>query len=310
MWLVACAVFAGAASAQPTCADFLKISTLPRIAAMGEASVAVSDATWADANPANLTALDGSLITFSHTGWFQDISLEMLSIGTSSERHGFGLTVTGLHTEPLQEYDAEDVYLGQFRYYDLLLGATYARRLTPALSAGATLKTVYEKIAWDSATGLALDLGLGWQRRIAALRGTVSGGLALRNLGSRMGYLEEKYDLPRAWQGGLAYRPGWLPQSVDALVTADYRSTREGERGLLAGVEIGVMKMLALRFGFKSVDGVERDGGDAAAGVGLAIKNLMIDYAYVDFGDKLGATHRVSVGIKTGAIFPTPEQSR
>jgi len=293
--------------AAPTCADFLKIATIPRVAALGEASVALSDAAWVEANPANLTSVDGSLVTFSHTTWFQDISLQVLSFGTASPSHGFGLSVAGLHTEPLEEYDSEDVYLGHFRYYDFLLGAAYARRLTPSLSAGASLKTLYEKIGWDSATGLALDLGLAWSREVAAARGTVSAGVVMSNLGSRMGYLEEEYDLPLLWQGGLAYRPGWLPAQVEAVVAADYRSTREGERGVLFGAEVVVARTVALRLGGKSVDGVDRDGGDAAAGLGVRIRNILLDYAYVDFGEDLGATHRVSLAFKTGPVFPSPE---
>lgn len=306
-WLAVLAVPIEGAWAAPTCADFLKITTLPRLAALGEASVALSDATWAEANPANLTAIDGSLVTFSHTTWFQDISLQMLSVGTSSPRHGFGLSLAGLHTEPLEEYDADDVYLGQFRYYDFLLGATYAHRFLPSLSAGASLKTLYEKIGWDSATGLALDLGLAWSRQVAAARGTLSGGLTMRNLGSGMGYLDKEYDLPLTWQGGLAYRPAWLPRPVEAVVTADYRSTREGERGFLFGAEIGVAGTVALRLGAKSVEGVDRDGGNVAAGVGFNIKNLIVDYAYVNFGENLGGTHRVSVAFRTSPVFPSPE---
>jgi len=308
--LAVLAILAGTApgaSAAPTCADFLKITTLPRIAALGEASVALSDATWAGANPANLVAVDGSLITFSHTSWFEDVSLQALSIGTSSPRHGFGLSLAGLHTAPLDEYDSEDVYLGEFRYYDFLLEATYARRLAASLSAGASFKTLYEKIGWDSATGFALDLGLAWSREVAATRGTLSAGVTMRNLGTTMGYLDEEYDLPLVWQGGLAYRPAWLPGQVDAVVATDYRWTREGERGLLFGAEVGIAGMVTLRAGGKSVDGVDRDGGDVTAGVGFKIRHLAIDYAYADFGDRLGGTHRLSVGLTTGSIFPSPE---
>ncbi|MFZ1948335.1 MAG: PorV/PorQ family protein [bacterium] len=302
---------AGAAAAgTPTCSDFLKISTLPRVAAMGEAAVAVGDATWAEVNPANLTSIEGSLVTFTHTAWFQDISLETMSLGTSSGRHGFGVALSGLHTEPLEEYDSEDVHTGQFRYYDFLVAATYARRVLPSLTVGGTAKVIYERIGWDSASGLAFDLGLVHARQIGFLRGEVSGGLVMRNLGSKMGYFEEKYDLPLTWQGGLAYRAGWLPSALAALVAVDYRTTREGERGVLVGAELGFMRTFTLRAGAKSTSGVTRDGGDATVGLGARIRNLTLDYAYADFGDKLGATHRVSLGISAGAILPFPEASR
>lgn len=283
---------------------------IPRAVALGDACVAVGDAAWAEVNPANLTSIEGTLFTFSHAAWFDDISLEMLSMGTSSGRHGFGVSLAGLHTEPLQEYDKDDQYLGQFRYYDFLLSATYARALGSSLRLGATGKTVYEKIGWDSATGFALDLGLGYSRPVAALRSSVSAGATVRNLGSKMGYFEKSYDLPLTYQVGLCVRPDRLPGGIDALVSADYRTEREGDKGLLFGVEIGLARMVALRLGAKSLTGSEREGGDVTAGLGLAIRNIRVDYTYVDYGSKLGATHRLAVALKTGPVLPTPEASR
>jgi hypothetical protein len=293
-------------AATPTCVDFLKISTLPRIAALGEASAAVRDATWAEANPSHLTYVNGSLITFSHTTWFQDISLEMLAFGTSSGRHALGLTIAGLHTEPLARYDSEDRYEGEFRYFDFLLGATYALAPVPALRLGLTGKTIYEKIDWDSATGFAVDFGAGYSLPAGFLGGDLSLGLVLRNLGSKMGYFETKYDLPLACQGGLAYRPAWLPQAFDFLAAVDYRATRGSTGGLLAGVELEVMKTVALRLGSKGREG----GQDATLGLGLNFKNLALDYAYMDPGQSLGATHRISLGFRTSRILPSPESAR
>jgi hypothetical protein len=298
------------AVAAPTSADFLKISMIPRAAGMAEACVAIADAAWPEVNPANLTSIDGTLFTFSHAAWFEDISLEMLSIGTSSGRHGFGVSLAGLHTEPLQEYDQSDRHLGQFRYYDFLLSATYARAVASSLRLGATGKTIYEKIGWDSATGFALDLGAGYSTPLPALRSMVSAGAAVRNLGSKMGYFEKKYDLPLAYQFGLCIKPDHLPGEIEAILAADYRAERDAERGFLFGLEIGFAHTVALRLGAKSLTGSDRDGGNATAGFGLNIRNILVDYSYVDFGTKLGATHRLAVALKTGPVLPTPEASR
>jgi hypothetical protein len=296
----------GVTAATPTCVDFLKISTLPRVAALGEASVAVEDAAWAEANPSNLTGVDGSLITFSHTTWFQDISLEMLAFATSTGRHALGLTLAGLHTEPLAKYSSEDEYEGEFRYFDFVVAATYAMAPVASLRLGATGKTVYEKIDWDSATGFALDLGAGYALPPRAFRGDLSAGFALRNLGTKMGYFEKKYDLPLTWQGGLAYRPSWLPSSIDALLAVDYRTTRGSSGAVLVGLEFEVMKTVALRLGSRGRAG----GSDATVGLGLTFKNMTLDYAYMDPGQDLGATHRIALGFKTSRILPSPEASR
>ncbi|HVP57676.1 MAG TPA: PorV/PorQ family protein [bacterium] len=295
-----------AAGPTPTCVDFLKISMLPRVAALGEASVAVRDAAWADANPGNLASAEGSLLTFSHTAWFQDISLEMLAFGTSTGRHALGLALSGLHTEPLAKYSSEDVYEGDFRYFDFLVAATYAMAPAPALRLGVTGKVIYEKIDWDSATGFAADFGTSYALPPRLLRGELSAGLVARNLGTKMGYFEKKYDLPLAGQGGLAYRPFWLPKSVDALVAVDYRATRGSAGAVLVGAEFEVMKTVALRLGSRGRSG----GSDATLGLGVKIKNMTLDYAYMDPGQNLGATHRISLGFKTSGILPSPEASQ
>jgi hypothetical protein len=307
-WVFAFALvcLAGNALSAGTCMRFLRISSLPRIAGMGEATVAVTDATWAETNPAHLTNIDGSLITFSHTSWFQDIALETLTLGTAGGSNGFGLSIVGLHTDPLEGYDAFDVPQGTFRFYDLLVSATYARKVHPTLSMGATGKIVYEKIDWDSATGFALDLGLGYTAPRRLLGGQVSLGLAVRDLGPRMGYFDEKFDLPLAAQAGVSYKPMGLPEDLDAVVALDYAKTRDQDGGLLAGVEVGFRRMVALRFGYRGT----YENGDLAFGLGLGLANTLVDYAYMDMGDDLGGTHRVSVAFKVGAIFPSPESSR
>lgn len=299
-------LWAGDGSTSTTCMRFLKVSTLPRVAAMGEAVAAVRDATWAEANPAHLTAIDGSLITFSHTAWFEDISLETMAIGTSSGKHGFGISVVGLHTDPLDEYNAVGEYQGSFRYFDLFVSGTYARAVSSTASVGITGKTLYEKIAWDSATGFAVDLGFGYSLPVRFLGGMFSGGAALRNLGTKMGYHGEDFDLPLTWQAGLSYRPVWLPEYMSALAALDYEKTREVDGGLLAGFEVGLSDIVAVRLGHRG----PYENGDLTFGIGLTLGRTSIDYAFVDLGEKLGGTHRVSVAFKAGAIFPSPEASR
>lgn len=299
-------LFVASASSEPTCMRFLKISTLPRVAAMGDVGAALSDATWAEVNPSHLINVEGSLVTFAHTAWFQDINLETASISTTSRSHAFGISVTGLFTDPLDGYDALGVKQGTFRFYDLAVAATYARRLHPTLSVGASGKMLYEKIDWDSATGFAVDLGAGFTPAMSILGGRLSLGAALRDLGPKMGYFDDEFDLPLTAQAGLSYSPMWLPEELSATVAVDYEKTRDRDGGPLAGLEVGIRGLVAIRAGYRDT----YEDGDLTFGLGLALANTLVDYAYVDMGDNLGDTHRVSVALKVGSIFPTPEASQ
>ena len=297
-------VAAGTSFSAPTCMRFLRISTLPRIAGLGEAAVALQDATWAEANPAHLANIDGSLITFSHTAWFEDISLETLTFGTSAGKHGFGISVVGLHTEPLDGYDDAGHPQGTFRFFDLAVSATYALKIGRSLSFGVSGKTLYEKIDWDSATGYGVDLGLGYAVPISLLGGKLACGAVVRNIGPKMGYHEEEFDLPLLWQAGLSYRLGWLPEWMNAVMAMDYAAAAEEDGGLLAGLELELHDILAVRLGHTY------EQSRATFGIGLNWMPAAIDYAYMDLGETLGGAHRVSVSFTTGAIFPSPEAAR
>jgi hypothetical protein len=296
----------GVFAAEGTCMRFLKIATIPRIAAMGDATASVPDATHAQTNPAHLVNIDGSLITFSHTSWFEDIRLETLTLGSASGKHGFGLGVSGLHTEPLKGYDDFDVPQGTFRFYDLLISGSYAYEVLPSLRLGATGKMVYEKIDWDSATGFALDLGLGYTGPKPLFGGHMSVGLVVRDLGPKMGYFDEKFDLPLTFQGGVSYSHKALPGDLNCVLALDYERTRDQDSGALFGAELGYRDVVAARVGYRGT----YKNGDLAFGLGAGLHPVLVDYAYSSMGDDLGNTHRVAIGFLAGAIFPSPTDAR
>jgi hypothetical protein len=232
--------------------------------------------------------------------------LETLTLGTASGKHGFGLSVIAVHTDPLDGYDDFDVPQGTFRFYDVLMSGSYAREVYPSLRLGGTAKMVYEKIDWDSATGFAFDLGLGYTVAEALLGGDVGLGFVVRDLGPKMGYFDESFSLPTTLQGGLSFSRGGLPGDLNAVLALDYERTREENGGVLFGAELGYQQMAALRFGYRG----NHENTDLTFGLGLGIKPVTVDYAYASMGDDLGNTHKVSIGFLTGAIFPSPEDAR
>ena len=305
--LVLLCLAASAFSAEGTVMRFLKISTIPRVAGMASATVSVPDATYAETNPAHLVNVDGSLFTFSHTALFEDMArLETLTLGTASGKHGFGLSLIAVHTDPLDGYDEFDVPEGTFRFYDVLVSGSYAREVYPSLKLGGTAKMVYEKIGWDSATGFAFDLGLGYTVPNPILGGSVALGFVARDMGPKMGYFDESFPLPTTLQGGLSFSRTGLPGNLNGVLALDYERTRDEDGGLLFGAELGYQEMAALRFGYRG----NHENTDLTFGLGLALRPVSVDYAYASMGDDLGDTHRVSIGFLTGAIFPSPEDAK
>jgi hypothetical protein len=284
----------------------LLIHTSPKVAGLGDACSAVPDAICAEVNPAAMGFAEGTLIAFSHTSWFEDINLGAFDLYTASARHGFGVSLVGLGSGSLDKYTVDDHYDGTFRVFDFYLNALYSYKVMPSMALGVAGRVVYEKIDWESATGFALDLGGLYMTPRPHLGGVWGLGLAYRNLGPSVTFTDGSSDLPYTFQGGVSYSPEWLPEQVGALLSLDYRKTRYEDGTPLAGLEVGLADIVALRVGGR----LNQEVGDISFGAGVKYKNIMIDYAYVDYSEALGSTHRMALAFNSGLIFPTPEQSR
>jgi hypothetical protein len=299
-------IWALAAHAETSAMRSLLIHNSPKVAALGDACSAVPDAICTEVNPAALGFTQGTLIAFSLTRWFEDMDLGAFNLYTASPSHGFGLSLAGLGSGNLEKYDADDHYEGTFRVFDFYLNALYSYRVMPTMTLGVAGRVVYEKIEWESATGFAIDLGGLYATPKAYLGGVWGLGLAARNLGASVTYTDGSSDLPYTFQGGVSYTAEWLPEQVGAVLSLDYRKTRYEDGTPLAGLEIDIAEIVALRVGGRLNHAV----GDITFGAGVKVRNVMIDYAYVDYSDALGSTHRMALAFNSGLIFPTPEQSR
>ena len=298
-------IWVGMVHAETSALRSLLIHTSPKAAALGDACSAVPDAICAEINPAAINHTRGTLISFSHTSWFEDIDLGAFDLYTASPRHGFGVSLVGLGSGALEKYTADDHYEGTFRVFDFYVNALYSYRVMPGMSLGATGRVVYEKIDWESATGFAFDLGGLYVTPEPYLGGPWGLGLALRNLGPSVSFTDGSGDLPYTFQGGVSYAPEWMPEQVSALAAIDYRKTRYEDGTPLMGLEVGFADIVALRVGGR----LNHDLGDISFGAGVKYRNIMIDYAYVDYSETLGGTHRMGLSFNSGLIFPTPEQS-
>jgi hypothetical protein len=308
--LVLAAVFVflwvAAGLAETSAMRSLLIHTSPKVTGLGDACSAVPDAICAEINPAAISFTQGTLVAFSHTSWFEDIDLGAFDLYAASHKHGFGVSLVGLGSGSLDKYTADDHYEGTFRVFDFYLNALYSYRVMPGMSLGVTGRVVYEKIDWESATGFAFDLGGLYMIPRTYLGGTWGLGLARRNLGPSVTFTDGSSDLPYTFQGGVSYAPEWLPEQVSALASVDYRKTRYEDGTPLVGLEIGLADIVALRVGSR----LNQDVGTMSFGAGVKYKHIMIDYAYADYSEALGSTHRMALAFNSGLIFPTPEQSK
>jgi hypothetical protein len=215
--------------------------------------------------------------------------MENVSMVRSMPDQGYGLSLTSLHAGDLDLRDIDGNHLGHFSFLDFALQASYARKLGERLSGGVSAKALYEKIDEETATGFAVDLGMRMDLPVPGLRL----GACVQHLGSKMKFIEESFDLPLTFRGGLAYSRNIAFLSDETVVAFDLEKPREDDLKTHVGIEVGVAEKLALRFGYSS----GFDNRNVSVGVGIPVERFRLDYAFVPFYSDLGDTHRLSFAI-------------
>ena len=169
-----------------TIANFLKIGVGPRAVAMGSAFSAVAnDASAVYWNPAGIIYVDRSDLFTGYMDWIMDLELHQVSFVRNHNNIGsFGISINTLKMDDIEvttlsDPEGDGTYAGAS---DLVVGLTYARKLSAYFSLGVTLKTLFSQIANESAIGQAIDIGTlftpGWKDlRI---------GMSLAHFGTKM----------------------------------------------------------------------------------------------------------------------------
>ena len=150
------------------------------------------------------------------------------------------------------------------------------------------LKRVQQSLAGRSAATSALDLGA-----LAPCRGTpLAFSFGARNIGPKASFEREKTSLPRRLDAGVSARLF----SGALLLALEGHDSSEGALWN-AGMEAWAYNVLAFRAG---MDGSREAGGGLSFGLGIRLKALQIDYAFVPMGDTLSAIHRMGLSFRFG----------
>ncbi len=275
---------------------FLRLGNGARAGGMGEAFTAVADdATSIYYNPGGMAAVEGVEINVSHTEWAQDIRFEQITVLNEMFGGTAGLSFTGLYYGEMDRYGDYPSLVpdGTFAPYDLSVAGGYAMDVLPNLSAGVSVKVIYEKIDFESATSWAFDAGVVHKSAIEGLTLAAS----MLNLGPQAKFVEEKFYPPFLLRGGAAYRyeAPWL--RGEAIVAADALFPNDGDAKLHLGVEYNYGSYLSVRTGYKA----NYYSQGFTLGAGVKYRSLAFDYAYLPLDFDLGDSHRFSIRVASPA---------
>ena len=289
------------ASAGTATAQFLKIATGARGAALGEAYSALADDAFAlDWNPAGLINVKKNSMAFMHAPYLANTFADYFAYAeTAGEVGAWGVSFKYMNFGKIAKTDSSGMDLGSFTPYDMAVNVGFACYVTgfnkdpeERFVLGATGKFVRSQILSADNT-VSADVGLNMPYMFDN-RFRMS--LVAQNIMGTLRYDKEEAPLP------LILRLGTVTKLADYLnLTADLVASRDNLPFLAMGAE-GKIKVyedmdVFLRAGFNT-RGIGDIGGtrNFALGGGFRYTDYHVDYAFSPFGD-LGTVHRISATI-------------
>lgn len=269
--------------------SFLKIGVDARAAGMGEAyTAAASDASAVFWNPAGLLTAGRSNVLFSHNEWIQDIRAENAALSLARGKSAWAMQVRNLNVGDIQvrEIPTENPLEETSAHY-LAAGISYARTVHQRLDFGVTIKYLFEKIYVESASGVALDMGVMYRSPVPNLRI----GAVVQNLGQMSTFRKVKTTLPLTLRLGSTYRLPFNSEFFSGILAADVVKVREQTIRLHTGTEVTFWKQIAVRGGVLA----GYDARNVTFGVGFLRSSIRLDYAIIPFDEDLGVTHRFTI---------------
>ncbi len=269
--------------------SFLKLSFGAKNAALADLAVVYSnDATALFYNPALLTNNKVN-INISHNQSIQDLRSENFAFSFNYDDINFAVGVNTSSINNIEIRNLPGAPISKFNANYFLGSLSAAMDITENISAGTSLKYLYEGIYTDEATGYAIDLGLAYKQILPNL----NLGLSLRNIGTmnKLRYQETK--LPMDLRFGAAYN-FLVPEFKSRIVFLGGISKYLREEKLITALATDIIydELFSLRLGYMA--GVE--ARSLSLGFGINYNNFVIDYAFVPYKYDLGNSNIITVG--------------
>ncbi len=277
---------------------FLEIPATARTAALGEASLALSDVNSAGvfSNPGALGFSDIThSFSASYSPWFADIKNYATSYAYKSDFGvvGVGLVMLDYGTMPRTVVaSGQKVYdvIGTFDANSLALGITYSKMLTDHFSFGVTVKYAQERIDVYKASNVLFDGGMLYYTGLGSLRIAAS----IQNFGVNAKFINDEFKMPSILRLGIATEVlGSFTSEYRVTLMAEALHPNDADERINVGGEFSWRNIVTLRAGYKFF----YDEESYSFGVGLNPQlstPVDFDFSFSDYG-RLGNISRFTL---------------
>jgi hypothetical protein len=271
--------------------SFLAYGVDARATVMGQAvSSLVDDPAACYWNPAGLARDGRSELLLSHIESFAGLRREFAAVTQPAGKLTLGAAFNGIWTDNLEGYDEFANPTGSFGWSAYEAGLSAGFDAGRGLALGATAKMLREDIGAYHAGGWAADLGAQWAPPLPV---PVRFGLAVKNIGPTLKFIQDDFTLPLTVQGGASWVGRLGTTSGRLTVAADVKYVRDDGTSLLVGAEYGFGGLLSFGVGYQT----GQDARDVSFGLGAERGRFAFHWAYVPISQDLGGEdeHRFSL---------------
>ncbi|WP_251623446.1 PorV/PorQ family protein [Odoribacter lunatus] len=299
---------------------FLSIAPDARSAGMGDVGTALSPDAFSFWHNAAVTVFseEQGAIAYSYTSWMREwgAGCALNSLGGFYKIDTKQSVVAGFRNFSHQDMEISDEngnILGKFTPKDWALDLGYSRLLIKDLSMSLSLRYIHSDMgSYNGAAAgnaVAFDLGFYYRRRAALLdSATWSVGVQVANIGSKIKYLDTKYDLPGKLNiGGAIHLPFSQRHVLNCALDLNYQMMPAGSSSFQAGIgaEYVCMKYAIIRGGYHFGDKDKGYDSYGTLGCGVRFYHIQGDFSYLlaKSDSLLKNTLRFTVGIDFGLFW-------
>ncbi len=226
--------------------DFLNLTNSARVAALGGNNISIddNDLNVVFHNPSLLDEDMSNSVVLNYVPYMSDISYGYLGFAHHFKNVGtFGLGIHSINYGTFERRNEIAELIGSTSAAEYAFILSYARKLSPNISMGMSVKPIYSKLDVYTSYGITTDFGFHYKKSDSGL----SLGIVLKNLGSQISsYNDIQEDIPSDLQFGmstkLAHAPFRFSLTAQHLLewdlsynSTDYENSSDSSTGDVTG---------------------------------------------------------------------------